>query len=149
MKIITLLVVALISTLASAQKVQMVFNANGVPEEMTLVDDNGVRIGYSNIYNASGILVMALNYSNGVPNGVWSRYDDKTGKIRESFTYVNGKLNGERFWYDESGAIIRSVVYQNGLRINTHADSFWALEVTPDFKSGTQLTDYKFNPETA
>lgn len=116
--------------LSIGQKVQMVFNGSGVPEELTLVDSNGVRIGYSNVYNKSGILVMSLMYKNGVPNGQWSRYDDKTGKIKESFNYVNGKLNGEHIWYNENGGIIKSVIYNNGTRVATPAQNIWALEVS-------------------
>ncbi len=123
------------ATATNAQKVFMVFNAtSGSPEELTLVDSNGVKIGYSNFYNKSGILTMSLMYKNGVPNGQWAKYDDKTGKIKESFIYVNGKLNGARCYYDESGKIIQRIIYKNGMRVNfPPAENLWALEgVTPD-----------------
>lgn len=107
----------------------MAFNGSGVPEELTLVDSNGVKIGYSNYYNNSGMLVMSLNYKNGVPNGQWTKYDDKTGKVRETFVYVNGKLNGEHLWYDGTGKVINSVVFKNGVRINfPQAENLWTLQ---------------------
>ena len=118
---------------ANAQKVYMVFNAStGNPEELTLVDSNGVKIGYSNFYNKAGVLTMSLMYNNGIPNGQWSKYDEKTGKIKESFTYVNGKLNGERCQWDESGKVINRVVYKNGIRVNyPQSDNLWSLHVGP------------------
>jgi len=96
----------------------MVFNVTtGVPVELTLVDSNGVKIGYSNFYNKAGILIMSLMYKNGVPNGQWTRYDDKTGKIKESFIYENGKLNGDRCFYNEYGRISRSIAYKEGVKV--------------------------------
>lgn len=130
----------------SGQKVQMVFNGSGTPEELTLVDSNGVKIGYSNFYNKSGLLIMSLNYKNGVANGQWSRYDDKTGKIKESFTYLNGKLNGEHIWYNELGAVIKNVVYKNGIRVVPSAQNIWALEVSPENVISNSLLTFSVSP---
>ena len=124
----------------NAQKVFMVFNVTtGVPQELTLVDSNGVKIGYSNFYNSKGILTMSLMYENGVPNGQWTRYDDKTGKLKESFTYLNGKLNGERCLYDENGKITKSIAYIDGVRIAfPQNEILWALEfVAPADAAGS------------
>jgi hypothetical protein len=125
--------------LMNAQKVFISFNlTTGVPEELTLVDSNGVKIGYSNFYNSMGILTMSLMYKNGVPDGQWTRYDEKTGIIKESFTYVNGKLNGEKCIYDACGRITKSIVYSDGIRLNfRQTENLWALEVVapPDASS--------------
>jgi hypothetical protein len=141
------LLLTMFSMVTKAQKVFMVFNGSGVPEELTLVDSNGVKIGYSNFYNKSGILTMSLMYKNGVPNGQWSRYDDKTGKIKESFVYVNGKLNGERCWFDESGNVIQRVMYNNGIRINfPKAENLWALEVVTPTTVGNAFRFVSISP---
>jgi hypothetical protein len=132
------LLLSVFSMCASAQKVQIAFHAGGVPEEVTLLDSNNTRIGYSNIYNTAGVLTMSLMYKNGVPDGQWSRYDDKTGRMKESFNYVNGKLHGEHVWYDESGKIIKTVVFNNGVRVNyPKADNLWTLEVSPATETGS------------
>jgi hypothetical protein len=130
-KIITFLLLTLFPILLNAQKVFIVFNlTTGVPEELTLVDSNGVKIGYSNFYNSKGILTMSLMYKNGVPDGQWTRYDDKTGIIKESFTYVNGKLNGAKCIYDADGRIAKTIVYADGIRLNfRQTENLWALEV--------------------
>ena len=141
--IIMLVVLSIFPIVANAQKVFMVFNAStGNPEELTLIDSNGVKIGYSNFYNKSGVLTMSLMYKNGVPDGKWSRYDEKTGKLMESFIYVNGKLNGERCFWDESGNVTKSVVYKNGIRVNyPQTENLWALEVSP---SNTEDGSFRF-----
>ncbi len=139
-KIITILLLISLPIFNYAQKLSVVFNAGGVPEELTLVDSNGVRAGYSNIYNSRGILTMSLMYKNGVPNGQWSKYNENTGKLQESFTYVNGKLNGEHIWWDESGKVIKCIVFKNGVRINyPKAESLWALNLDlPSFLNSLQ-----------
>jgi hypothetical protein len=129
----TLVFIVLLTVFAivtNAQKVFMVFNATtGSPEELTLVDSNGVKIGYSNFYNRAGVLTMSLMYKNGVPNGQWSKYDDKTGKIKESFIYVDGKLHGERCYYDETGKITHQIIYKHGMRVNfPPSENLWALQ---------------------
>ena len=104
--IITIFILTMFPLIISAQKTFMVFNVTtGVPVELTLVDSNGVKIGYSNFYNKAGILIMSLMYKNGVPNGQWTRYDDKTGKIKESFIY------------NEYGRISRSIAYKEGVKV--------------------------------
>ena len=128
-KAVIILMLTVISIFANAQKISMVFSASGIPIELTLVDSNGVRIGYSNFYNETGTLVMSLMYKNGVPNGQWARYDNKTGKLKETFVYVNGKLNGVHCWYDESGKIIKDIAYNNGVRVNnTQTENQLALQ---------------------
>lgn len=96
-----------------AQKILISFNNCGFPEEISLVDSNGIKIGYSNFYNNQGILIMSLMYKNGVPNGQWSRFDDKTGKIKETFYYVNGKLKGEHNWFNDFGIVIKKKYYNH------------------------------------
>ena len=141
-KITTIILLTMLPILMNAQKIFMVFNiTTGVPQELTLVDSNGVKIGYSNFYNSKGILTMSLMYENGIPNGQWSRYDDKTGKIKESFIYVNGKLNGERCLYDEYGRITKTIAYRDGVRVVfPQNDNMWALE----FVSPAEASSFRF-----
>jgi hypothetical protein len=140
-KLITILLLTLFPIFMNAQKVFIVFNiTTGVPEELTLVDSNGVKIGYSNFYNSKGILTMSLMYKNGVPNGQWTRYDEKTGILKESFTYVNGKLNGAKCIYDAAGTITKSIVYADGIRLNfQQTEKLWALEVVAPPDAGSSF----------
>ena len=129
----------IIPLFTNAQKVLVVFHAGGIPAEVTLVDSNGVRIGYSNFYNSAGILTMSLMYKNGVPNGQWTRYDDKTGQLKESFTYINGKLEGEHCWFDDFGKIAKNIVHVNGTRVNPVGENIWAIETGPTMDANNLL----------
>lgn len=146
-RITVIFLMTVFAIFTQAQKVYMVFNSGGTPEELTLVDSNGVKIGYSNFYSKTGTLTMSLMYKNGVPNGQWTRYDEQTGKLKESFTYVNGKLNGEHFWYDESGNILKCIVHKNGIRINNlQAENLWALEVVPQVDATSSFRFMSVSP---
>ncbi len=140
-KVLAVFLLLLLPILLNAQKVYIVFNVStGVPEELTLVDSNGVKIGYSNFYNSKGILTMSLMYKNGVPNGQWTRYDEKTGIIKESFTYADGKLNGEKRVYDAGGRITKSIAYENGIRLDfRQTENLWALEVVAPPDAGSSF----------
>lgn len=100
---------------SNAQKILIVFD-NLLPTEISLVDSNDIKIGYSNYYD-KGILILSMMYKNGKPNGQWSKYDT-VGRLRESFNYLNGKLIGEHRWYNESGDIIKISIHNKPCEIS-------------------------------
>ena len=76
--------------------------------------------GYSVSYNVeTGTKAWEGNYVNGKKEGVWKYYHKDKHVYDE--TYKAGKLHGEKTIYNEKGAVIKRLAYENGKFISGHA----------------------------
>lgn len=91
----------------------IVYNLDGsLSRETTFV--NGVEHGYRKTYNGSGKLLTEGNYKDGVMDGVQKIY--KNGVLNIVGAYKHAVRDGEWKYYDESGNLIKTEVYQLGVK---------------------------------
>jgi hypothetical protein len=72
--------------------------------------------GYTGItkYMSGEILVKEVTFKNGVREGLMkSFYQDGSGKLRQSFWYVNGLREDSAKWYYLDGKVFRSTPYKH------------------------------------
>ena len=129
---------------------------------------NGKLHGVKKVYLGNGILYQEQSYVNGIAEGVWKRYNNRTGKILYYNEFSNGKKNGlERIYhwkkgyleqeanyvndlkegierhYDKSGKLVKEIPYVNGKK-NGVAKSYGRLayietSYNDDMKDGKQV----------
>lgn len=100
---------------------------NGVQQgPHTEIDDRG-QLTLSAYYNQGELhgtyiaysrnnIKERMQYENGKLEGLKSTYFD-TGKIQEESMYSNGKINGTSKWYDQEGNVKLEYEYENGVLI--------------------------------
>jgi hypothetical protein len=93
-----------------------------------LRDLTGKRWGVWKIYNRSKVLISEIEYERGRKNGVYIKYNGRTGKPTLIKNYVQGKLDGPFEKYTALGEMTAEGGYLNGRK-----DGMW----TYSFASGT------------
>lgn len=73
----------------------------------------GKFVGKSKCYQ-NGILIYEMPYKNGILEGIAIGYDEETKDIIAKEPYINGKLNGEGFYYNRGNILQRKIFYENG-----------------------------------
>ncbi len=68
---------------------------------------NGVLNGSYKTYSDNGKLYETYEYTNGDKNGPYKLYRYNTDVLRETGTYVSGRVKGTRKYYDEKGNVSR------------------------------------------
>ncbi len=69
---------------------------------------------YTEYYFPGNNLCSKGEYRNGLKTGIWISWLEN-GKLKETSYWKKGKLTDERCIYDESGKIVRTENYKNGL----------------------------------
>ena len=80
----------------------------------------GVRDGYSLVYDVNGVLQMEEHYKNGRKNGLSKQYDDR-GKIVLTETYADGLRDGPARQYYPNGLVYIYVNYRRGVPDGAYA----------------------------
>ncbi len=73
--------------------------------------------GLSGIYK-NGRTISETTYADGVMNGPFSAYDDKTGAIQRSGTMKNGQQDGELLYYNPDGSVSMRYQYREGEKVS-------------------------------
>jgi antitoxin component YwqK of YwqJK toxin-antitoxin module len=108
MKNVMLLFLFALSLELSAQRELKTFFDNGTTKSSYKYTDlNNYEV--SNYY-ISGKLMETGSFVNGKMNGMWTAYNENGFKSGEAF-YTNGIKNGEWKIYDETGAIKYKITY--------------------------------------
>ena len=100
---------------------------NGKLDGLVTGYDLGGSISYTKNYKkgkldglveeySRGKLYRTINYKNGLPHGLKTRYFVDKGKLYYSENYKNGKLDGFKFYYDSNEDIMTKVCFKNGER---------------------------------
>lgn len=90
-----------------------VYNLDGTLSRETNFLD-GLENGYRKTYSSKGQLLTEGNFKDGVMDGVQKIY--KNGKLNIIGSYKHAVRDGEWKYYDESGNIIKTEIYQLGVK---------------------------------
>lgn len=65
-------------------------------------------------YFENGNLCEITHYKNKKKNGLWLKYNELTGNLVRKGCYLNDKIIGELFMYNDNGYLLRMSNYKNG-----------------------------------
>ncbi|MCF8426078.1 MAG: tetratricopeptide repeat protein [Bacteroidia bacterium] len=90
------------------------FDNDGFIDVLGSFNNNGERVGTWYYFNSKKDTTRILNYVNGSLNGEYKSF--RNGFLRESGTYLNGKLDGTITEYYPDGTVSGVEIYTNDLR---------------------------------
>ncbi len=102
---------------------------NGKKNGMEItIDERGYLtniVGYRNdqLHGVTGLYkngrtISETSYANGLMNGPFKIYDDKSGVIQRSGTMKNGKQDGELLYFKPDGSVSMRYQYREGEKIS-------------------------------
>ena len=108
-KILTTVMLLLISSIATAQTSYIKKDSNGVIEETGFIDKDGLKDSVWYSYS-NNIITAEAHYTHGVKCGLWKTYHEN-GAVMYLIPYVNGIKKGDAFFLDPKGALVSSKKY--------------------------------------
>lgn len=108
-KILTTVMLLLISSIAFSQEPYIKKSIDGQVEETGFYDSSGLKdstwISYAN-----GRITGEAHFNHGVKTGFWKTFHEN-GTVMYLIPYINGLKKGEAFQWDNTGDLVSSKKY--------------------------------------